>query len=499
MTFSHSCHTLAAACPGVSWHGAERIINGLSADSRQVQPGYLFAALSGSSTSGAHFVEQALAAGALAILHDGSLQLPEQVSQLIHPQPRVALALLASAFYGHPSRNMTMVAITGTNGKTSTAAMLEAILQEQESYRGKVGVIGTTGIRGPGINLPNPLTTPDPIALQATLQRLAAAQCRVVVMEVSSHALEQRRTAGIHWQVAIFTHLTRDHLDYHQTEQAYFASKAALFERDQPAHAVIGIEDHWGVTLAERCQEQMPLATFQLECPGEPAAPFPKSAHFCASDIQLSWQESRFCLHSPAGQTAIFLPSPGRFNVANAIAAAAASWHLGISLPDIAQGLAHFRPAPGRMQTIQAGQPFAVLVDYAHTPDALERLLHSTRSLTSGRIILLFGCGGNRDRGKRPMMGEIAARLADIVLITDDNPRSEDPTTIRQEVRSGCLGSAAQIIDIADRQQAIHTALAMASPGDALLLVGKGHETVQITAEGNHPFDDGAIARHHLA
>jgi UDP-N-acetylmuramoyl-L-alanyl-D-glutamate--2,6-diaminopimelate ligase len=408
----------------------------------------------------------------------------------------VALALLASAFYGQPSHTMTMLAITGTNGKTSTAAMIEAILKQHEPYRERVGVIGTTGIRGPGIDQPNPLTTPDPIALQASLQQLQHAGCRAVVMEVSSHALEQRRTAGIFWQVAIFTHLTRDHLDYHGTEEAYFASKAALFTRDQPARAVVGIDDAWGLALAAQCQNHLPLTTFQQACPTSAAQPAP---HFCAAQVQLSWQESRFLLHSPDGQIDITLPSPGRFNVANAVAAAAACWQLGISLPSIQNGLAHFQPAPGRMQTIQAGQPFAVLIDYAHTPDALERLLLSTRRLTAGKMILLFGCGGDRDRGKRPLMGAIAARLADHLLITDDNPRSEDPNTIRQEVLAGCHGTQRQTEEIADRAQAIRQALTLAKPDDAVLLVGKGHERVQITAAGSFPFDDAQMARQVLA
>ncbi|MBF0096544.1 MAG: UDP-N-acetylmuramoyl-L-alanyl-D-glutamate--2,6-diaminopimelate ligase [Magnetococcales bacterium] len=496
MLISQSCYTLAATCDGVRWLGPDAHINGLCADSRQIRPGALFAALSGSHTSGSRFVEQALAAGAVAVLHDGSLSLPDSLCQIIHPEPRVALALLAAAFYGQPSRTMTMLAITGTNGKTSTAAMIEAILKQQEPYRERVGVIGTTGIRGPGIDQPNPLTTPDPVALQASLQQLQNAGCRAVVMEVSSHALEQRRTAGIFWQVALFTHLTRDHLDYHGTEAAYFASKAALFTRDQPARAVIGIDDPWGVALAEQCHAKMPMVTFQHSCPPASANPTP---HFCASQVQLSWQASRFQLHGPDGQIAITLPSPGRFNVANAVAAAATCWQLGIPLAAIQSGLANFQPAPGRMQTIQAGQPFAVLIDYAHTPDALERLLLSTRHLTAGRMIVLFGCGGDRDRGKRPLMGAIAARLADHLLITDDNPRSEDPSAIRQEVLAGCRSTNKPTEEIADREQAIRHALTLAQPGDALLLVGKGHERVQITANGSFPFDDAEIARLCLA
>ncbi|MEO5353982.1 MAG: UDP-N-acetylmuramoyl-L-alanyl-D-glutamate--2,6-diaminopimelate ligase [Magnetococcus sp. XQGC-1] len=500
-----SCRTLAAGCDGLVVHGPDSMITGISADSRHIAPGFLFAALpvlrtEGAHTAGEHFVPAALAAGAVAILHDGRLtSLPDHITQLIHPEPRYALAMLTAAFYGHPSRQMTMLAITGTNGKTSTAAMIEAILSHLPGQR--VGVIGTTGVRHPGFSLPSPLTTPDPVALHTHLRAMADNRCTAVVMEVSSHALDQHRATGIAWQVAIFTHLTRDHLDYHGTEEHYFASKAALFLRDAPASAVIGVDDAWGQELARRCAERMPMYTFRMHCPGMGTTTQAPSGlfSFCPDAIELSWQGSRFLLRTPDGPLEIFLPGPGRFNVANAMAAAAACWQLGIPGEEIAAGLRQFSPAPGRMESIQAGQPFAVVVDYAHTPDALARLLHSTRALTKGRIITVFGCGGDRDAGKRPLMGAVAARLGELTIVTDDNPRSEPPSAIRQAVLTGCREESGQAEEVADRAQAIAYALSLAQPGDAVVIAGKGHETVQITAAGTHPFDDRQVARESLA
>lgn len=505
---------LAAHCAGLVMSGPEQRVTGLTADSRQVRPGFIFAALSGSRTSGHHFVQAALHAGASAILHDGTLSLAAEVTQLRHRQPRQALAYLAAAFHGHPAREMTMIAITGTNGKTSTAAMIEAILSVQgagglKEERARIGVIGTTGIRYPNrlgtaqIIHENPLTTPDPVSLHRHLRAMADQQCTAVVVEVSSHALAQQRTAGISWRVAVFTNLTRDHLDYHGSEQAYFDSKATLFlpeaQRSHPADgkeypdmAVIGTDDPWGEKLANHCKDVMPVWTFRSHDQA-------LYADFRAREVALSWQSSRFRLIMPEEAVDLCLPCAGHFNVANALAAAATCRSLGVRSEVIAQGLQRFRPAPGRMEPIHAGQPFAVVVDYAHTPDALERLLYSARLLTkTGRILTVFGCGGERDRGKRAMMGQRAARLGDLCIITDDNPRSEDPAAIRQEILRGCQQASGHTLEIPDRTRAIAHALQQATPGDAVLIAGKGHEKVQIMADGSHPFDDLQVARNHL-
>ena len=503
-----SCHALAACWPSVRCDGPDRAVTGVTADSRQVSPGFLFAALPGVQTSGAHFVPAALAAGATAILHDGTLALSQEIPQLHHPHPRLALAHLAAAFQGHPAREMTMLAITGTNGKTSTAAMVEAILARGGSQHGagqRVGVIGTTGIYHPGerggapLYDENPLTTPDPVSLHHHLRTMADHACSAVVMEVSSHALVQQRTAGIPWRVAVFCNLTRDHLDYHGSEEAYFDSKASLFipqaeGQPPPQTAIIGTDDPWGRRLVPRCRErQIDCVTFGLDGPEQ-------TTDFYARDIRLSWEGAHFCLRMPKGEVEIILPGAGRFNVSNALAAAATCWQLGVGREGIAEGLRRFRPAPGRMETLHAGQPFAVVVDYAHTPDALERLLKSARLLNGqGRIITVLGCGGERDTGKRALMGQRAARWGTHSIITDDNPRSEDPQVIRAAILQGCQQEAGPATEIPDRAAAIAHALQMAAPGDVVLLAGKGHETVQITAEGTHPFDDAAVAREQLA
>ena len=514
---AQSCRVLAASCAHVTLSGPDQTVTGLTADSRQVRPGFIFAALPGSRTSGNLFVQDALKAGATVILHDGTLSLPENVTQLQHDQPRYALALMSAAFHGHPARAMTMIAITGTNGKTSTTAMIEAILsmeQTDSNQKQRVGVIGTTGIRYPNIlgttetiHDSRPLTTPDPVTLHHHLRVMADNRCSVVVMEVSSHALDQQRTAGIPWRVAVFTNLTRDHLDYHGSQQAYFDSKASLFLPNEPNEpnepqqkieypcpqiAVIGTDDPWGKKLAQSCTLNMPVWTFGMDS-------LEADTHFRASDIVLSWQESRFRLITPEETVDICLPSAGHFNVANALAAAATCWQLGVRGAAIARGLRCFHAVPGRMESIRRGQSFAVVVDYAHTPDALKRLLYNARLLTKqGRIITLFGCGGDRDTGKRAIMGQLAARLGEYSIITDDNPRSEDPAAIRQAILHGCRQESGHAMEIPDRALAIAQALELATPGDAVLIVGKGHETVQITASGTHPFDDAQTAHDHL-
>ena len=489
------CQTLADACPGLSRHGPNRTIAGLSADSRAIRPGFLFAALPGVQTDGRRYISQALAAGAVAILDAGGPldgELPADVARLCHPDPRLALSHLAAAFYGHPARRMRMVAITGTNGKTSVAAMIESILGSRGE---RVGVIGTTGIRHPGIRKPNPLTTPDPVLLQSTLRQMVDNRCDTAVVEVSSHAMSQRRTAGTPWAVALFTNLSRDHLDYHPSLEDYFAAKARLFLEDPVAAAVINGGDAWGQQLLERLHRERPDLPTTLfgATPGGPRD------RFVADAIALGWEQTRFVMGTPGESIPVSIPGAGRFNVENALAAAAACWQLGAREREIARGLGRFRPPAGRMQTIHVGQPFAVVVDFAHTPDALERLLTTARELTpDGRLITVFGCGGNRDTGKRRLMGQIASRLGELAIVTDDNPRDEDPSAIRRTVLTGCLESGGRCLEIPDREEAIIHALEAAYPGDAVLIVGKGHERFQITAGQNRPFDDAEIAREYL-
>ncbi len=494
--------SLTAACPGTKYQGMNYRIAGIHADSRAIGPGFIFAALQGLQNDGRRFIPQALSAGAVAILYDGqplpetiAKSIPAHITHLHHADPRLALAHLAAAFYGHPGRQIKTIAITGTNGKTTVAAMIESILN---AHGQRVGVVGTTGIRHPGVLKPNPLTTPDPVAFQSCLREMSDNRCDAVVVEVSSHALDQQRTSGTPWQVALFTNLSRDHLDYHTTENTYFEAKARLFLEQKPKIAVINGADPWGQKLANLCQNQHP-GWHQ-----PPVTRFGEGTNqakmdFSAQGIALSWQQTRFDLNTPGETIPIALPAAGRFNVENALAAAAVCWQLGMREGEIVQGLDRFQPPPGRMETIHAGQPFAVVIDFAHTPDALERLLTSARELTpDGRIITVFGCGGNRDPGKRQPMGQIASRLGDLAIITDDNPRQEEPTQIRHTILRGCLESGGRCLEIPNRKTAITHALDAAYPGDAVLITGKGHEHQQITASGRFPFDDAQIARTYL-
>ncbi|HIJ82876.1 MAG: UDP-N-acetylmuramoylalanyl-D-glutamate--2,6-diaminopimelate ligase [Magnetococcales bacterium] len=475
--------------PELRLEGSDREISGMVSDSRQTRPGYLFAALPGWRTRGTLFVEDALRRQAVAILDQGEDRLPSTLAHLIHPDPPKALSRLASAFHGHPSRKMTMAAITGTNGKTTVAAMTEAILAQEKIA---TGVIGTTGIRAPGMTGDTGMTTPDPPALHAILAEMAKNQCRVVVMEVSSHALQQQRTEAIAWHCAAFTNLSHDHLDYHGSVRAYFEAKARLFLERPPRYAIINLDDPYGAQLARMVDGHTEVLGFTLK-------PLPAQAPYRAKDIQTGWDASHFVLATPQGSQTIRLPVCGSFNIANAVTAAALAGRLGASLESVRRGLARFVPQPGRMEPVNMGQPFSVFVDYAHTPDALKNLLETVRGMVrEGRIILVFGCGGNRDATKRSVMGELAGRLAHQVIVTDDNPRFESPEEIRIAILRGVVRGGNRGEEIADRAQAIGHALGLAQSGDCVLIVGKGHETVQISQNGTIPFDDRVWARHHL-
>ncbi|MBF0194036.1 MAG: UDP-N-acetylmuramoyl-L-alanyl-D-glutamate--2,6-diaminopimelate ligase [Magnetococcales bacterium] len=467
--------------------GANVKITALTADSRKVKPGTLFAALPGSEINGVEFIPQALKNGASAILFGDSnyKDLPTNFAKFYHPEPRLALAYLAKAFYNHPGDKLDVIAITGTNGKTTVAAMLESIFAAADK---KIGVIGTTGIRWPNHNQENPLTTPDPVMLQATLAQMLEAGCSVVALEASSHALVQHRVAGVNVKVAIFTNLSRDHLDYHGSTDNYFNAKATLFLKNQPTFAVINLDDTYGLKLYKLINQTRQKLGFSLDNKQNNDTP-----HIKAHDIKLTPQQSRFNLLTAKGSQPITLPTIGRFNVANAMAAAGGGLMLGVDKKTIAKGLANFNTQPGRMKSINCKQPFGVIIDFAHTPDALQNLLQTAREFTNkGKIITVFGCGGDRDKGKRPLMGKIAGKLSDETILTDDNPRSEDPKTILNEIYQGykevCSNKNVSIINY--RTKAINHALKIAKPGDTVLIAGKGHENYQITASGKQPFDD---------
>ncbi|HYL93129.1 MAG TPA: UDP-N-acetylmuramoyl-L-alanyl-D-glutamate--2,6-diaminopimelate ligase [Alphaproteobacteria bacterium] len=474
--------------------GGNHKIEGLDYDSRRIQPGWLFLAARGESTDGNRYIDAALAQGAVAVVTDSAAE-PRRpgVGWAVVEHGRKALAVMSANFYGHPAEKLAVTGVTGTNGKTTTTFLIESILK---SCGKNPTLIGTIEYHVAGNVLPAPHTTPESLELNQVFAQTIAAGGTDVVMEVSSHALEQGRVHGIPFEVAVFTNLTRDHLDYHRDMASYFAAKRMLFEgagARPPRAAVINIEDEYGSALVDvtrRSSEQ--VISYGIDY-----------GDFHAANLDLGPRGSEFDLISPAGSVHIQTALIGRINVYNILAAAAAASVRGCALPGIAKALLGFRQVPGRFERVDCGQPFTVVVDYAHTDDALRNLTAIARDFASrnnsrGRVITLFGCGGDRDRTKRPLMGEAAGRGSNFVVLTSDNPRSEDPQKIIQEALPGLQKTATQYAVEPDRKQAIALALKKAKAGDIVLIAGKGHEKVQVTREGVRPFDDVQVAREEL-
>ena len=463
-------------------------IAGVVCDSRQVRPGYLFAAIHGSSRDGAQFVDDALARGAVAVISEQPAPARKDVTWIQTPDVRRALGLAACCYYGDPAAQLAMVGITGTNGKTTTAYLAARIL---EGAQRTPGLLTTVEYRIGDRTIPAGRTTPEATVLQSLLAQMVHVGCHSAVMEVSSHALDQKRTAGIDFDVAVFTNLSRDHLDYHQTMDNYFAAKALLFENlgrsRKPACAVIHIGDAWGQKLRGRVNPAARVLTYGLG----------PDAMVRADDLVLRGDGSTFRAVTPWGEAPVTLRLRGRYNVINALAALAACGALGVGLDRMAEALAGMIAVPGRLEEIPARRGFQVFVDYAHTADALEKVLTTLREITRGRLIVVFGCGGNRDAGKREPMGRVVASLADYAIITSDNPRREPPLAIMEQIRRG-FGSAAACELIEDRAAAIRRALQLAVSGDVVLVAGKGHETFQELATTMVPFDDRAAVRKEL-
>ncbi|HEX2330265.1 MAG TPA: UDP-N-acetylmuramoyl-L-alanyl-D-glutamate--2,6-diaminopimelate ligase [Candidatus Angelobacter sp.] len=485
---------------GVPGSGGDPEILGVDYDSRRVRPGWLFVAMRGEATDGNRYIEAALKNGAVAVVTDSSQEPARNgIAWAIVPHGRKALAELSSAFYGRPAERLKILGVTGTNGKTTTTFLTEAILNHCGK---KSALVGTIEYHVPDKRepqgrkvLPAPHTTPESLELNQLFAQALASGASDAVMEVSSHALEQGRVWGIPYEVAVFTNLTRDHLDYHRDMESYFAAKRMLFDGTgtcPPRAAVINADDPFGRILVNHHKSEQ-VIRYGL-------AP---EADFRAQGISLRPTETSFELSSPSGTVPIISRLIGKVNVYNLLAASAAAWSRGCALDQIREAVAKFNQVPGRFERVDSGQPFTVVVDYAHTDDALRNLTSIAREFASragagGRVITLFGCGGDRDRTKRPLMAQAAAEGSDLVVVTSDNPRSEDPQKIIHEILPGFDGNTARKLVEPDRRKAIRLALEEARDNDVVLVAGKGHEKVQITRDGTFPFDDVQVAREAL-
>jgi len=447
------------------------VVTGVSFDSRDVNPGDVFCAIAGEHYDGHLFIHDAVARGAVAVVVERFVPLPIVQVRVQPGSMRVEMAKLASTLFGNPSTLMSMVGITGTNGKTTTSFMLASIARAADRTPFVIGTL--SGYR----------TTPESPVIQRSLYQALEDGHDIAIMEVSSHALDQHRVDEVVYDIGIFTNLTQDHLDYHHTMDAYFMAKARLFETNRCRMGIVNIDDPWGVRLVR--DSQIAMETFSIED---------------AVDLEMGANGSTFMLDGRE----IRLGSAGKHNVYNALAAARTAKRLGYSPEAIQAGLSGFRGVSGRLESIDEGQPFRVIVDFAHTPVALEAVLEAARVITpeGRRVILVFGCGGDRDRRKRPLMGEVAESLADVTILTSDNPRSEDPVVIIQEILSGMtksaltvLGESSQVMVKADRREAIELALSIAEADDVVVIAGKGHETRQTIGLSEVAFSDQEVAR----
>src|SRR4051794_33254165 len=463
--------------------GPDVVVTSLTFDNRLVGPGTLFFCVPGFTRDGHDFARDAVARGASALVVQRPLDLG--VPEVLVEDVRAAMARIAARFYGDPTAELRVAGITGTNGKTTTAFLTRALL---EGAGIACGLLGTVKSVVGGTEHAVVRTTPEAIDLQRTFRDMLDAGDRACSMEISSHALELRRADAIHVAAAVFTNLTQDHLDFHPTMEEYFLAKRRLFASPLTEVRIANADDAYGRRLIEEFDG---VLSFAID----------READYRAVDVRTDGAGCDFLAVTPDGDFEARVPLPGRFNVLNALGAWAAARALGAPAERLSESLAHAQTAPGRFQPVEAGQPFGVVVDYAHKPDALEQVLLAARELARGRLIVVVGAGGDRDRGKRPIMGEIAARLADVALITSDNPRSEAPEAIIDEIVAGIPASPhAEVERDADRRATIFRAIELARPGDVVVVAGKGHEQGQEFAGGRkEPFDDTAVAREAIA
>jgi UDP-N-acetylmuramoyl-L-alanyl-D-glutamate--2,6-diaminopimelate ligase len=484
---------LLASLPDLSLpdHPAlEAEVQRLTTNSHVCQPGDLFIGMPGTRVDGGEFWGSAIGAGAIAALvsptaAQKSASASTQTDACVIPYPDMirASAQVAAAFYGYPAQQLQLVGVTGTNGKTTTTHLIEFLLTQAQQ---PTALLGTLYVRWNGYQQTAVHTTPFAVELQQQLAAAVQAGCRSAVMEVSSHALAQGRVLGCPFAAAVFTNLTQDHLDFHRDLEDYFQAKARLFHTDYlQGRAIVNRDDAYGQRLLELLEEQAWSYSTQ-----------DATADLWTSDLMYAAEGVTGILHTPHGEARFRSPLVGQFNLSNLLAAVGAALHLGLDLPTIVRSLPHFPGVPGRMERVQVqpDQDISVIVDYAHTPDSLENLLRAARPFIHGRMICVFGCGGDRDRTKRPQMGAIAANLADWAIVTSDNPRTEDSERILQDIVAGIPLSAAPVV-IGDRAEAIRTAILQAQPGDGVLIAGKGHEDYQILGTEKIHFDDREQAR----
>jgi UDP-N-acetylmuramoyl-L-alanyl-D-glutamate--2,6-diaminopimelate ligase len=467
---------------------ADRVVESIAYDSRRVQRNGLFVALRGEKSDGHQFIEQAVEKGATVIVTEREVQ-SARATCVVVENTRSALADLGAAFYQQPARRLKLAAVTGTNGKTTTTFLIKHICEKAGL---RCGLLGTVRYEIADRVLPAVRTTPESLDVYDLLGQMVNAGCKAAAMEVSSHALAQERVRGLEWDVAVFTNLTQDHLDFHGTMENYFEAKALLFTQlaEQKAKtkptAVINLDDPYGAKLADRIRKNTSVITYGLGV----------QADFRASNYHAEFAGTSYQLDARGKSYLVRVPLIGRFNVANSMAALAAASSIGISLREAILSLGRSPQVPGRLEAVPAKRQFQVFVDYAHTPDALLNVLRTARELSPRKLIVVFGCGGDRDKQKRPLMGQVADQNADFSIITSDNPRKEDPDAIIAEAEKGFRSSHYE--KITDRAQAIARAIELAQPRDIVLIAGKGHEAYQEFADHTIPFDDIQIARRAL-
>ena len=467
-------------------------VTGVTISSLRVSPGDLYVAPAGARAHGATYTEKAVADGAVAVLTDPEgavLSKGAGVPVLVVDRPREVVGDLAARIYGQPAQRMRMVAVTGTQGKTTTTRLAEAALSTAGV---RSAVVGTVGTRVAGVDVKTSLTTPEAPDLHALFAVMVEHEVAACAMEVSSHALVMGRVDGVVFDVACFTNLGRDHLDFHADVEDYFAAKASLFTPERARLGLVNVDDPFGQRLVR--EATVPVRTFSASG---------ADADWRADDVRLEPTGSSFTVHAPSGEThRARVPLTGDFNVANALCAIAALGEVGFDAASVAAAMGESGGVPGRLEQVDAGQDFLAVVDYAHKPDAVTAALNALRPLTQGRLLVVLGAGGDRDPGKRLIMGEIAARLADVLVVTDDNPRSEDPAAIRAELVAGAAsvtGARAEVHEVGDRRAAIALAVGLAEAGDTVVVAGKGHETGQEVAGTVHPFDDRVVLREELS